>query len=70
MNQIPHEFMIGGVFMPPIFIAAILAIVVTHFLVKVLNRLGLTKYFFYPPLVFVALVVIFTVVIGTIIIPA
>ena len=69
MNHLPHEFMIGGVFMPPIFIAAILAIVVTHFVAKLLNRLGLAKYFFYPPLVYVALVVIFTVAIGSFIIP-
>jgi hypothetical protein len=34
-----------------------------------LNRYRLSRYFFYPPLVFVALAVIYTGVIGTFIIP-
>jgi hypothetical protein len=34
-----------------------------------LNRFGLSRFFFYPPLVFVALAVIYTGVIGTFIIP-
>jgi hypothetical protein len=36
---------------------------------RLLNRYRLSRYFFYPPLVFVALAVIFTVLIGTLIIP-
>lgn len=70
MSQIPHEFVIGGIYMPPMFIAAILATIVAYFISGLLNRYNLAKYFFYPPLVFVALMVIFTVIIGTIIIPS
>jgi hypothetical protein len=68
MSPIPHEFAIGGVFMPPLMIASflgILAAVVTAF---VLNRFRLSRYFFYPPLVLLALAVIYTIVIGTFII--
>jgi hypothetical protein len=37
---------------------------------RLLNRYRLTRYFFYPPLVFLALVAIYTTIIGTFIIPA
>jgi len=35
-----------------------------------LDRFRLSRYFFYPPLVFVALAVIYTVLIGTFVIPS
>jgi hypothetical protein len=66
---IPAEFQIGGVFMPPLFVAAILGTFVAVFTSRWLNRAGLARYLFYPPLVFVALVVIYSVLIGTFIIP-
>jgi hypothetical protein len=37
---------------------------------RLLNRYRLTKYFFYPPLVSLALMVIYTVLIGTFIVGA
>jgi len=70
MSFVPHEFAIGGVFLPPMLIAGILATIVAYIISSLLNRYGLSKYLFYPPLVFVALVVIFTVLIGTIVIPS
>ena len=70
MNFVPHEFAIGGVFLPPMLIASILATIVAYVIATLLNRYGLSKFLFYPPLVFVALVVIFTVLIGTIVIPS
>jgi hypothetical protein len=65
----PHEFAIGGVYMPPLLIAAILGTIAAVATARLLNRYRLSRYFFYPPLVFVALAVIFTVLIGTLIIP-
>ncbi len=65
MNQIPHEFAIGGVFMPPLLVAALLGTVATIITARLLNRYRLSNYFFYPPLVFLALLVIYTVLIGT-----
>jgi len=46
------------------FLGFIAAIVTAH----LLNRYRLTRYFFYPPLVFIALTIIYTVFIGTFII--
>jgi len=65
---IPHEFAIGGVFMPPLLIASVLGVLVTLVMAHFLNRYRLSRYFFYPPLVFLALMVINTTVIGSFII--
>lgn len=67
--QIPHELHIGEVFIPPLLTAGILGIIATSITAKLLNKYRLSKYFFYPPLAMVALMVIYTVLIGWIIIP-
>jgi hypothetical protein len=69
MSYMPHEFVIGGVYMPPLLIAAILGTIAAVVTARLLNRYRLSRYFFYPPLVFVALAIIYTVLIGTLIIP-
>jgi hypothetical protein len=67
--NIPTEFAIGGVYIPPLLIAALLGTVVAVVVAQLLNRYRLSRYFFYPPLVFVALTVIFTVLVGAVLIP-
>jgi hypothetical protein len=69
MSSMPHEFAIGGVYFPPLLIAAILGVLAAALTAMLLNRYRLSRYFFYPPLVFVALAIIYTVLIGTLIIP-
>jgi hypothetical protein len=68
MNQIPHEFTIGGVFMPPLLAVSMLGTIVAVLTALLFNRYRLSRYFSYPPLVFVALIVIYSVFIGTFII--
>jgi len=67
--NIPIEFNIAGIYMPPLLVASILGVVTATMAARMLNRYRLSKYFFYPPLVFVAFVVIFTVIYGALIIP-
>ena len=69
MNFIPHEFTLGGVYLPPLLIAALLGVLAAALTAMLLNRYRLSRYFFYPPLVFVALAVIYTGLIGTFLIP-
>ena len=69
MKFIPHEFFIGGVYFPPLLIAALLGVTAAALTAMAFNRFRLSRYFFYPPLVFVALAVIYTGLIGTFIIP-
>lgn len=70
MIPIPHEFAIGGVYMPPMLVAGLLGVVAALYTARLLNRYRLGKYFFYPPLVTLALMVIYTVLIGTFMIGA
>ena len=66
---IPSEFNIGGVYLPPVLIATIIGTISAMAVARLLDRCRLSRFFFYPPLVFFALVVIFTVIVGTILIP-
>jgi hypothetical protein len=68
MNLIPHEFAFGGIFMPPLLVAGLLGAIATAITIRLLNRYRLARHFFYPPLVFLSLMAIYTVLIGTFII--
>ena len=67
--NVPSEFHIGGVYMPPLLIAALLGTIAAAVTARLLNRYRLSRYFFYPPLVFVALAIIFTGLFGAVLIP-
>jgi len=68
VKPIPHEFAISEVYMPPLLVASLLGLLAAVVTAHLLNRYRLTRYFFYPPLVFLALMIIYTVLIGTFII--
>lgn len=68
MLPIPHEFAIGGVYLPPLLIAATLGVLGAIVSARLLNRYRLSRYFFYPPVVMLALMAVYTVLIGTFII--
>jgi hypothetical protein len=70
MNLIPSEIAAGGMFFPPLLIASLLGLLAAWFTAQMLNRYRLSRFFFYPPLVLLALAVIYTVVIGTFVIPS
>jgi len=64
MNGIPIEFTLGGVYLPPLLVAGCLGVLLAYWTSRLLNRYRLSRYFFYPPLVFVALAALYTVVVG------
>jgi len=70
MNLIPSEFALGDVYFPPLLIVAMLGFFLAWQTALLLNRYRLSRYFFYPPLVLLALAVIYTVLIGTFVIPS
>jgi len=70
MNLIPSEFAIAEVYFPPLLIASLIGLLLAWLTALLLNRLRLSRYFFYPPLVLLALAIIYTVLIGTFIIPS
>ena len=69
MQHIPSEFAIGGVYFPPLLIAGILGVTAATLTALALNRYRLSRFFFYPPLVFLALAVIYSGLISTFVIP-
>ena len=70
MQLIPSELAIGDVYFPPMLIAGLLGAAAAWLTALLLNRYRLSRFFAYPPLVFLALAVIYTIAIGTFIIPA
>jgi hypothetical protein len=69
VELIPSEVAIGGVYFPPLLLAGILGAVGAVLTAMLLNRFRLSRFFAYPPLVFLALSVIYTVLIGLSFIP-
>jgi hypothetical protein len=69
MYFIPKEFAIGGIYFPPLLIAAILGVLAAALTAMLLNRYRLSRFLYNPPLVFLALAIIYTGLIGTFFIP-
>ncbi len=69
MQYIPSEVAIGGVYFPPLLLAGLLGAVLAWLTVMLLNRYRLSRFIYYPPLVFLAMAVIYTGLIGTFFIP-
>lgn len=59
MHLIPHELNLGDVLFPPMLLAGILGLVAAWLTARLLNRFRLSRYFYYPPLVLIALTVIY-----------
>jgi len=68
MLPTPHEFAIGGVYLPPLLVAAFFGAIAAMVTAQLLNRYRLSRYLFYPPLVLLSLMIIYTVLIGALII--
>jgi hypothetical protein len=68
MLPIPHEFAIVGVYLPPLLVAGVIGVALALLSARLLNRYQLSQYFFYPPLVLLSMMVIYTVIVGTFII--
>jgi hypothetical protein len=56
----PHEVYIGEVFFPPMLFDAALGLAAAWLTARLLNRYRLSRYFYNPPLVLIALTVIYT----------
>ena len=67
--MIPHELHIGEVYLPPLLVAFTLALILTWLTTIALNRLRWSRYFAAPNLVFLAIMTIYTVLIGTYVVP-
>ena len=64
MSFIRSEVELAGVYMPPLLPAGILGLAAMMLTVYLLNRYRLSRLFFFPQLVMLALAAIYTVIFG------
>jgi hypothetical protein len=60
MHLIPHELRVGEVFFPPMLFDVVLGLVAATITARLSNRYRVSRYFYYPSLVLIALTVIYT----------
>ena len=64
LQPIPSELYLGGVYLPPALIVALIGLASAWVVAKTLNRVRLARYFWNPPLTFLALWVLMCAVVG------
>ncbi len=65
----PAEFPIQGIYFSPVLVSATLGLIAASITAQLLNRFRISRFFYYPPLVYLSIAVIYTVLIGTFLIP-
>ena len=70
MHPIPHELYVGEVFFPPMLLDAALGLLGASITARLLNRFRVSRYFYQPPLVLIALAVIYTGLFSIFLLPA
>ena len=65
LNPYPHELSVGDVYYSPLLLVAFLAFLAALVTVMVLNKLKLTRYLYAPSYVFIAILVLYMVLIDT-----
>lgn len=68
-EQIPAEVSFGWVYFPPVFFVILLGVLGAFTITWILNRTGLSKYFWHPQLAFIAISAIVSAIIGFLVIP-
>jgi hypothetical protein len=69
MHLIPHELYVGEVFFPPMLLNAALGLVAATITARLSNRFRVSRYFYHPSLVLIALTVIYTGLFSIFLIP-
>jgi Protein of unknown function (DUF1656) len=70
MHLVPHELYVGEVFFPPILFDAALGLLAATITARLSNRFRVSRYFYSPPLVLIALTVIYTGLFSIFLLPA
>ncbi|MCG8529861.1 MAG: DUF1656 domain-containing protein [Desulfovibrionales bacterium] len=66
----PHELAFIGIYFPPLLVNFALALMLALITAVVLNRLRVSRYFIYPPVVFISFVIFYTCLLSIYLIPA
>jgi hypothetical protein len=63
-HPVPSELAIGGVYLPPALLVGVLGLIAAWLAAKLLNRTRLARYFWNPPLAFLAMWALMSAIIG------
>ena len=66
----PHELAFIGIYFPPLLINFAIGLVLALITAVVLNSLRLSRFFIYPPVVFISFVLLYTCLLSMYVIPA
>ena len=66
MFPVPSEFTLAEIYLPPMLVAALLGTLAAVLTSRWMNRRRLSRHLAYPPLVFLSMTAIYSVVIGTV----
>jgi hypothetical protein len=69
MFDIPQEVSIAGVYFPPMLLAALPGVAAAGLSAIILNRFRLSRFFVFPPLIFLCLAIVYTSLIGILWLP-
>ena len=69
MFRIPTDVSLGFVYLPPFFLDVVAGVVLAYVVAQILNRTGLSRFFWHPPLAFLALVVLMGSLFGILVLP-
>jgi hypothetical protein len=69
-QRIPREVEIRGIYLSPLLLSVMFGVLATWCTCKLLNRYGLFRYFEQPVLVYLSLVLIYSLLIGSFLIPS
>jgi Protein of unknown function (DUF1656) len=69
MFRVPAEISLGFLYIPPFFVDAVAGVILAFMVAHILNRTGLSRYFWHPPLAFLALVVLMGSLFGILVLP-
>jgi len=64
MGIVPHEISLSWLYIPPVLLVVALGSLLAVLLTRVLNRTGLSRFFWHPPLAAIAFAAIFSAIIG------
>jgi hypothetical protein len=67
--DIPAAVSLGFFFLPPIFVEMAVGLLLAWLVAHVLNRTGLSRFFWHPPLAFLGLVVLMSSLVGILVLP-
>ena len=65
----PKDLVLGDVYLPPLLVAVIVALVLSSFTTQFMNARGWNTWFANAPLVYISLVCIYTVILGSTLFP-